>query len=323
MPTPPDPAALVRAFLDCITPTADRLPDPFSNDGTSPGPGGHRGPPVRLRSRLARLVEDDRHITRSLARQRGAIVQECISSGTNSTMRDSKLNELFRNTEAERSSLRERWYSGLSPDDRAAVDDLCLAVAGSVVRSCFPPSLPPGLHGSMARLALEYAAVVRRAATERQERERSLANRGLGNRTVVESILRGVTRIEAEATSRLIGRWFGELTPEQQAALDGKEQQPAVPTGKNKRKRRRQPPRQPPPLTPEQVEAMQLVGEHKGNITAAAKQAGKSRQAMVKLYKKACQKIGQKAPKAERVQTRQLPKDRRGQVAVADPREDE
>jgi hypothetical protein len=47
-----------------------------------------------------------------------------------------------------------------------------------------------------------------------------LANRGQRNPTVVESLLGGITAAEEEARSRLIGRWFRELTPGQAAAFD-------------------------------------------------------------------------------------------------------
>jgi hypothetical protein len=58
---------------------------------------------------------------------------------------------------------------------------------------------------------------------------------------------------------------------------------------------------------------MQLVGEHKGNIAAAARAAGKSRAAMAKLYNKANRKLGKKAVKHF---TRRLPTDYRGQVRI-------
>jgi hypothetical protein len=82
------------------------------------------------------------------------------------------------------------------------------------------------------------------------------------------------------------------------------------------RKRRRCPPRNPTRLTAEQTEAVQLVGEHKGNITAAARAAGKSRQAMKKLYDKAMKKLGAAGVKNPR--TKALPTDRRGQIDVSD-----
>jgi hypothetical protein len=78
-------------------------------------------------------------------------------------------------------------------------------------------------------------------------------------------------------------------------------------------KRRRARVRKPTPLTSKQTEAMQLIGEYKGNISAAAKAAGKSRTAMTKLYAKATKKLGRKAVKHF---TKSLPTDRRGQVMV-------
>lgn len=77
------------------------------------------------------------------------------------------------------------------------------------------------------------------------------------------------------------------------------------------RKRRRQSATKIAPLTTEQAEAMHLVGEHKGNVTTAAKAAGKTRQAMKKLYDKALKKLGQTA--AKKPQTKPLRTDRRGQ----------
>jgi hypothetical protein len=78
--------------------------------------------------------------------------------------------------------------------------------------------------------------------------------------------------------------------------------------------RRRATPRKSIPLTPEQTEAMQLVGEHKGNIAAAARAAGKSRAAMDKLYRKAMAKLGKKTVKHF---TQRLPTDARGQETIA------
>jgi hypothetical protein len=216
-----DPEGLVRTFLDCIRPSANQLPDPFCDEFTTLGASSERPLPARLRGLLARLTEDDRELTRTFVQRRGATTQEFITRRTyNSTAYDARVRELYRQVEADRSNLREHWYGGLSPDDRSAVDDLCLVVAGPVVRPYFPPSLPACLDAPLARLALEHAAIVRRAAAVRQECEESLPNRSLTNRTVVESILRGFAQVEGEATARLIGRWLRELTPEQAAAFD-------------------------------------------------------------------------------------------------------
>jgi hypothetical protein len=81
------------------------------------------------------------------------------------------------------------------------------------------------------------------------------------------------------------------------------------------KRRRRASPKKPVPLTAKQVEAMQLVGEHKGNFTAAGKAAGKTPTAMRKLYNKACAKLGTKTVKHA---TQRLPEDRRGQATVED-----
>jgi hypothetical protein len=95
----------------------------------------------------------------------------------------------------------------------------------------------------------------------------------------------------------------------------------ADPPAKKNRRRRRNVPRKPVPLTDKQLEAAQLVGEHKGNIAAAATAAGKTRQAMEKLYKKAMKKLGKKAlPKPK---THAVPEDNRGQANIAAHEEEE
>jgi predicted DNA-binding protein (UPF0251 family) len=90
------------------------------------------------------------------------------------------------------------------------------------------------------------------------------------------------------------------------------------PGGTNpKRKRpRRQGSRKTRPLTEKELESMHLVGELKGNITAAAEQVGITRQAMSKRYRKACAKLGQSAmPEAK---NKGLPTDKRGQEHISD-----
>jgi hypothetical protein len=80
------------------------------------------------------------------------------------------------------------------------------------------------------------------------------------------------------------------------------------------RKRRRQTQKKERPLTAAQAQAMHIVGEHKGNIAAAAKAVGISRQAMDKRYKGAIKKLGRSAtPKPK---TQALPTDHRGQVNI-------
>ncbi len=84
-----------------------------------------------------------------------------------------------------------------------------------------------------------------------------------------------------------------------------------------KRKRRRQAAKGPTPITSKQTEALQLVGEHKGNVTAAAKAAGISRTAMTNRYNKALAKLGKKAVK--QIKTQALPTDHHGHSTIPDP----
>jgi predicted DNA-binding protein (UPF0251 family) len=88
----------------------------------------------------------------------------------------------------------------------------------------------------------------------------------------------------------------------------------AQPRTAQPRNRRRRVERKPRKLTDKETEAMTLVGDQGGNVTAAARVAGKSRQAMQKLLKKAMKKIGRKA--VEHV-TQRLPLDSRGNCTVA------
>jgi hypothetical protein len=87
------------------------------------------------------------------------------------------------------------------------------------------------------------------------------------------------------------------------------------------RKRRRLPPKTITPLSEKQIEALQLVAANNGSITAAARAAGKSRQAMGKLYKKGNAKIASKTPLKPK--TQRLPQDRRGQANVPAPEPEE
>jgi hypothetical protein len=89
------------------------------------------------------------------------------------------------------------------------------------------------------------------------------------------------------------------------------------------KKHRRKGERRTIPLTAAQAEAAQLVGEHKGNFTAAGRAAGKTRQAMKKLYDKAMRKLGQTVVRPKKPKTQALPTDRRGQVDVAAPIEED
>lgn len=88
----------------------------------------------------------------------------------------------------------------------------------------------------------------------------------------------------------------------------------APPSPKTRRTRKRAP----APLTKEQREAYTLVERHDGNFTSAAKEAGVTRQAITKLYRKACEKIGEAVGKKDKPKTQRLPSDSRGQAYVAD-----
>jgi hypothetical protein len=98
---------------------------------------------------------------------------------------------------------------------------------------------------------------------------------------------------------------------------------PAESKRTSQRKRRRQPRREPIPLTEKQAEAVHLISEHKGDFAAAGKAAGKSRQAMAKLYKKAMKKLGRSAGPFNSPKTRRLPTDFRGQATLPAPMDEE
>jgi len=85
--------------------------------------------------------------------------------------------------------------------------------------------------------------------------------------------------------------------------------------GKKKRRRRkRQTPDKVRPLTPRQVEVMQIVGECKGNLSQAARRMGLDRKTVEQHWDAASKKLGKQAMK---VYTGHLPKDRRGQESIA------
>ncbi len=67
-----------------------------------------------------------------------------------------------------------------------------------------------------------------------------------------------------------------------------------------------------------QLEAFELVAQHKGNRTAAANAAGKTRQVLDRQYKKALEKLAKGGITKPKMQS--LSEDSRGQVAI--PRTD-
>jgi hypothetical protein len=82
-----------------------------------------------------------------------------------------------------------------------------------------------------------------------------------------------------------------------------------------KRSRRPSKPRKPRPLTARQTEVVQVVGECKGNIAAAAKRLGRDRKTVDETYRAGLAKLG-KIPVKHGTKT--LPHDRRGQVNLSD-----
>ena len=222
MSTPPDPVGLLRPFLTAVEGNANRLVEGFDACFTSPVPGGHHTQPVRLRGQIGQLREAERVLARATTAQHGTITHEFITRRMyKSTAYDAEVRKLYEQEEVDRSRAQEEWYAGLTGDDKVVLDTCCLAIADSIIRPHFPKHLPACVHGPLARLALQYSAIVRRAVTQRADRERSLADRGLSNRGVVDSVVRVFTNVAEEARERLVGRWLRELTPEQAAGLDG------------------------------------------------------------------------------------------------------
>ncbi len=74
------------------------------------------------------------------------------------------------------------------------------------------------------------------------------------------------------------------------------------------------------PLTPKQVEAVQIYGECKGNLTKAAANIGIDRTSFRERLDGAYEKLGQKRPKRQGLRARRLPQDRRGQVNITEDR---
>jgi hypothetical protein len=219
---PTDLADLVRAFLIQVASNANTVPDLFDSAFTSSGLRGGRPPPARVKGLLMQLAERDGEKARAFEQSRAELTQQFISRKQNHTGYFAVLRDLYRRDEADRSSLREHWYCGLALSDQKAIENHCLAVAETVLLTLFPPELPACLRGPLARLALEYAALMRRGAARRDEMAKSLASRGLGNRTVVDSILQAFANSEEEAKSRLEGRWLRELTSEQEVQTAGR-----------------------------------------------------------------------------------------------------
>jgi predicted DNA-binding protein (UPF0251 family) len=87
---------------------------------------------------------------------------------------------------------------------------------------------------------------------------------------------------------------------------------PIIPEKRKAKRRRRARNNQ---ITARQLEAAQLFGEHKGNFAAGAKAMGISRTAFIKLYSKACKKLGKSAV-TNKTSTVMLRADKRGQIDI-------
>lgn len=127
---------------------------------------------------------------------------------------------LYRDAEIARARAIEEWYSKLPTADRTAIDAYCLNASEPVLGEHFPPDLQGCLRAPLSRLAVEYAGIVRRAATLRQATAESCALRRL-NYTVLPSLLNGLRHEEEQAKTRVIGTWFREHTPDLVKAFDG------------------------------------------------------------------------------------------------------
>ena len=75
--------------------------------------------------------------------------------------------------------------------------------------------------------------------------------------------------------------------------------------------------RKPRPLTPRQVEVVQVVGECKGNVAAAARRLGRDRKTVEESYRAGMTKLG-KTVYHSRDKTLLLARDRRGQETVSE-----
>ncbi len=86
---------------------------------------------------------------------------------------------------------------------------------------------------------------------------------------------------------------------------------------KTAKRRRAGKPRKPRPLTPRQTEVIQIVGECKGNIAAAARRFGRDRKTIEEIYRAGMTKLG-KTVYHSKDKTRLLARDRRGQETVSE-----
>jgi hypothetical protein len=86
-----------------------------------------------------------------------------------------------------------------------------------------------------------------------------------------------------------------------------------------KRKSRKRQSAKPRPVTPAQAEAVQIVGECKGNMSEAARRLGKDPKTVRQNYRAGLRNVGMSAAVLnQKPKTQNLPHDRRGQVIISD-----
>ena len=170
-------------------------------------------------------------------------------------------------------------------------------------------------YSSLARWCSQEAAAARRAviiqgatggvdyASVRPELVRRLAALDAALAAAVE--LPGLYANPEWAAVKLDG-WAALLAPMAPAA---------VPASPGPKRRRATKPGKVCPLTGCQAETVQIVGECKGDIAAAARRLGKNRKTVEESYKVGLTKLGKAAVKHK---THLFARDRRGQADVTD-----
>ncbi len=134
-----------------------------------------------------------------------------------------------------------------------------------------------------------------------------VTDQGPGRRTLW-AILPNVAKVSVAAMDFLLAPETGKevLT---EAPPPAKAATPHI-----KKRRRSGAAEKPRPLTPPQAEAIQIVGECKGNMAEAARRLGKDRKTLDQAYRAGLTKLGKQPV---RYGTRTLYRDRRGQENIA------
>ena len=133
-----------------------------------------------------------------------------------------------RDEDVERSQIRERWFCALETCNQESFHHYCLQICGCLIDTSFPKGVEDLLRGPLARLALEAAAIERLFEERRTDLRKQCRARGIGNSSIVNSLVSRLVRHEEEAKVRLVGRWYRELTPKQSATIDGEVLDPSM-----------------------------------------------------------------------------------------------